>query len=82
MSNKEIPQVGDSVIYTDEVGVEHDALVTVYWGGDREGGSINCVYISGDSTKTDPYGRQTERASSVSRQSEHTAHGRHWHPKA
>ena len=82
MSNPEIPQIGDAVIYTDEVGVEHDALVTVYWGGDHEGGAMNCVYVSGDPAKNDPYGRQLERASSVSRQSEHTAHGRHWRPKA
>jgi hypothetical protein len=82
MSNKEIPQAGDAIIYTDEVGVEHDALVTIYWGGDREGGALNCVYVSSDPAKTDPYGRQVERASSVSRQGEHTAHGRHWRPKA
>lgn len=82
MKNPEIPQVGDVIEYVDEVSVPHDALVTIYFGGEREGGALNCVYLSSDSSKNDPYGRQVERASSVSRESEHTAHGRFWRPKA
>lgn len=82
MFDPEIPQVGDVIEYVDEVSISHDALVTVYWGGDRPGGALNCVYVSGDAEKTDPYGRQLERASSVSRQQEgSTAHGRFWRPK-
>lgn len=76
------PKVGDVVVYTDEVGVEHDALVTAYWMGDKPDGALNCVYITKDTSKTDPYGLQTERASSVSRQNPSaTAHGRFWNPK-
>ena len=75
------PSVGDVIVYVDEVSVPHDALVTAYWGGEHPNGALNCVYLSSDENKSDPYGRQTERASSVSRQSEHTAHGRYWKPK-
>lgn len=82
MSDPNTPQVGEVIVYTDEVSVEHDALVTAYWGGDQPNMALNCVYVSGDSGKSDPYGRQLERASSVSRQSEHTAHGRYWKPKS
>lgn len=74
------PVVGQVVVYVDEVGVAHQALVTAYWGGDRPDGALNLVYVSSDSEKSDPYGRQIERASSVSRESEHTAHGRFWRP--
>jgi len=81
MSDPNRPQVGDVVIYTDELGMEHDALVTIYFGGETPNMSLNCVYVSGDPDKSDPYGRQLERASSVSRQSGFTAHGRFWRPK-
>lgn len=82
MSESDKPAAGDVITYVDEVGVAHDALVTVYWGGEQPNGALNCVYVSSDDTKRDPYGRQLERASSVSRQSEHTAHGRYWIPKS
>lgn len=83
MSDSDKPGFGDAVIYIDEVGVEHDALVTQYWGGDQPNGALNCVYVTTDDTKRDPYGRQLERASSVSRQKEGvTAHGRYWRPKS
>ena len=82
MSDSDKPKAGDVVIYVDEISVEHDALVTVYWGGDQPNGALNCVYVSSDETKRDPYGQQIERASSVSRESEHTAHGRFWRPKS
>jgi hypothetical protein len=75
------PSVGDVIVYVDEVSVAHDALVTAYWGGDHPNGALNCVYVSDDDSKKDPYGRQLERASSVSRQGPHTAHGRYWLPK-
>jgi len=75
------PKVGDVLVVTDELGVEHDALVTIYFGYDRADGALNCVFVSNDVDKTDPYGRQLERLSSVSRQSDNTAHGRFWNPK-
>ena len=82
MSDSDKPSFGDVIVYVDEVGVEHDALVTQYWGGEQPNGALNCVYITTEDTKRDPYGRQVERASSVSRQSEYTAHGRYWKPKS
>lgn len=77
------PVVGEVIVYTDEVGVEHDALVTIYFGGNQPDYALNCLYVSKDENKSDNYGRQIERASSVSRQREGvTAHGRFWRPKA
>jgi hypothetical protein len=80
MSDPNTPGFGDVIIYVDEVSVQHYALVTQYWGGDQPNMALNCVYVSSDESKKDPNGRQIERASSVSRQSEHTAHGRYWKP--
>lgn len=82
MRNPEKPNAGEVIIYVDEVSVEHDALVTIYFGGEGEGGALNCVYVTKDDSKSDPYGNQLERASSVSRFREGvTAHGRYWKPK-
>jgi hypothetical protein len=82
MSGSDKPNVGDVITYVDEVSVAHDALVTAYHGGEQPNGAVNCVYVSSDSTKRDPYGMQLERASSVSRQNEYTANGRYWIPKS
>lgn len=76
------PSVGEVITVTDEHGREHDALVTIYFGQDRPDCALNCVFVSDDSSKTDPYGRQVERLSSVGRQTEQSAHGRFWNPKA
>lgn len=81
MGNPEMPTFGDTIIYVDETSNEHNALVTQYWGGSTEGGALNCVYVTSDDTKRDPYGNQLERASSVSRYREGvTAQGRYWKP--
>jgi hypothetical protein len=68
---------GDVVTYVDEVGKSHQALVTIVHGNTAES-CINVVYVSDDDTKRDSYGRQVERASSVQKQSEYTAHGRYF----
>jgi hypothetical protein len=74
--------IGDSVIYVDEHGQEHCALVTVLHEGFAQsyGGEVGCnlVYVSGDAEKSDPYGRQIDRATSVVHQSGQPAHGRFW----
>ena len=72
-----ILQVGDVVTYRDEHGVDHNALVTVVHGNTAQS-CINVVYLSSDETQRDSWGRQIERASSVQRQSEFTAHGRYF----
>lgn len=63
-------RVGSEVVYIDAQRVKHSALVTHVWGqGHADGGSkhpgCNLVYVSSDAAKTDPYGRQIERATSV-----------------
>lgn len=81
--------VGDAVVYVDEVSVPHTALITAIWNAtgsiDLDVDSdhkacINVLYVSSDADKRDPYGRQIERASSVQGKSEHSAHGRYWIP--
>jgi hypothetical protein len=69
------PKVGEHVIYCDPKGIDHNALVTVDWGG-----CINVVYVSPDETKQDQYGRQIERnaTSVVDGDSSSAAHGRYW----
>jgi hypothetical protein len=59
-------QAGDFVIYTDEVRRDHNAVITAVWGPD----CINVVFVSPDESKTDSYGRQIERQTSVSRYNE------------
>lgn len=75
---------GDPVKVVDENRVEHVGLVTTVHGG--FGGtyapSINAVYVSADPGKTDPYGRQVERLSSLQHFSAGPAQmpspGRYW----
>lgn len=66
-------QIGQAVIFTDPVGQDHLALVTNDFGG-----SINVAYVSGDTARTDTFGRQLERATSVPHQSTQTAPGDFW----
>src|SRR5882672_4519258 len=61
----EWPVTGSYVIAVDEVGKEHNALVTANWGAKEHcktaGPTINLLYVSDDETKTDQYGRQIDR---------------------
>lgn len=68
--------VGSHVVYTDPVGKRHPALITAVWGPELGVNVINVVYVIDDETRNDPYGRQIERATSVSPKNEHSAHGR------
>jgi hypothetical protein len=70
------PHAGKRVIYTDEVSLRHEAIVTICHGPELGQNAINLVYASDDPTKRDQYGRQIERASSVSAKGVGTAHGR------
>lgn len=69
-------KVGDAVIFADPLRNEHDAVVTAVWGPD----CINVVFVSTDESKTDTYGRQIERETSVSRHSENNCFGRSFRP--
>lgn len=66
---KDASKVGDVVKVTDEVGVEHNGLVTAVHGP----ACINVVYLSADPAKRDPYGQQMERLSSLQKKSVTTA---------
>lgn len=72
--------VGDAVVYHDESGKPHNALVNVAWTPPAPGKLplVNLLFISGDESRQDSYGRQFERASSVSHASAWNAHGRYW----
>ena len=72
--------IGQAVTFTDTAGVKHDALLTAVHGNVQRVQitteftgetrdiypAVNLVYVSTDEAKRDPYGRQLERASSVS----------------
>lgn len=77
-TGKDSPYVGSAVTYVDEYSVEHRALITACWGPDLGKNAVNVVYVSGDASQSDPYGRQIARASSVSPEGPHTAHGRYY----
>lgn len=68
--------VGDTVIFVDPVRRERAAVVTAVWGPD----CINVVFVSNDESKTDSYGRQIERETSVNRHSESFCFGRSFRP--
>jgi len=70
-------QVRDHVVFVDAVGKRHEALLTEVWG-EAAPCSVNLVYVSGDPSKTDPYGRQIERETSVVHKSYQSAHGMYW----
>jgi hypothetical protein len=72
--------IGETVIFVDSVGKEFPALVTNEfgaWGPENEP-SINVVYISDDSARTDNFGRQLIRSTSVVHQSNQFAPGNYW----
>lgn len=72
-------KVGDAVIYVDEHGQSHNALVTAVWGTpEQEDPSLNLVVVNPDDTMTDSYGRQIVRQTSQVHQSRQPAHGRYW----
>ena len=83
-------KIGDAVKVVDEVGIEHDALVTASWGSGSQGEqqydeaeqvflAINVVFVSSDPLKTDCYGRQKEHLSSVAHRSvKGECLGRYW----
>lgn len=70
-------KIGDAVTYVDEIGEEQHALLTAVHGAD-DTPSVNLVFVSADEAKRDPYGRQTERRSSVVHESNQSADGNFW----
>ena len=90
MSEIKKAKAGEHVVFTDSRGVERSALLTIVHGESlmipaRDGQeeqeyhpSVNLVFVTGDDSKTDPYGRQIERESSVVHRKEQGAHGNFW----
>lgn len=74
MANDREVEVGGRVIWHDAKGQPHNALVTTVWSKD----CLNVVFVSGDDTKKDGYGRQTEHATSCQHKSLSTVHGYYW----
>jgi len=77
----EQPQIGQACTVVDEVGAVHPGLITAVHGTatDTYQPSINAVFTSHDATKTDPYGRQVERLSSlVHKTGAGSTPGRYW----
>lgn len=58
-------KVGQHVIFIDSLRKKRDAFVTAWWSQT----CCNLVYVSDDAAKTDDYGRQIERSTSVSHKS-------------
>jgi hypothetical protein len=67
-------KVGEKVIYHNPVGKPFEALVTAVWGPK----CINIVFVSGDTERTDSFGRQIERQTSLSHVSNSPVHGQYW----
>jgi hypothetical protein len=80
MSEVRQPVIGQSVVFVDAHGQGHPALVTAVHGSahvDWPSG-VNLVFVTGDASKTDPYGRQIERSTSVVHRLAQGAHGMFW----
>jgi len=67
-----------AVSYYDEHGKAHDALVTEVHGPADQSPSVNLLYVADDERKTDQYGQQIERQSSVVHGDDQSAHGNYW----
>jgi hypothetical protein len=67
-------EIGKDVVYVTPKGERRNALVTAVWSDI----GCNVVFVTADETKTDPYGRQTERAASVIHKSQQPAPGNFW----
>lgn len=74
-------KIGDSIVFLDEHRVEHPALVTNVWQSSGGLPGCNLVFVVDDETKTDPYGRQIERRTSIVHESVQPARASCWrHP--
>lgn len=71
-------KVGDPVVFVDQRATQRAAVCTANWGGDIPHPSINVVFVSGDESKTDQYGRQIQRETSVPHAVNQAAPGYYW----
>lgn len=71
----------EAVIFVDEYGNEHNALVTNEFGDPSRPEApmaINVAYCDPSDGATDQYGVQLVRKSSVVHESQQSAHGMYW----
>jgi len=66
--------IGDMVVFHDPKGDPHNSFVTAVWSAH----CINVVFVSTDENRTDQFGRQIERESSVEHASILGVHGNCW----
>lgn len=69
-----IPKLGESIVFCDPKGMDHDALITAVWSET----CVNIVYVSSDENRKDSYGRQLERETSLVHVSQSEVHGFYW----
>lgn len=69
-----MPKVGEVVVYHDEKGEAHNALVICVFGED----CINFVRVNPDKSRDDSYGRQIDRLTSQVHKSRTPVHGNYW----
>lgn len=71
--------VGQVVVFHDSRNRPHQALVTCVWNpGELVSTGVNVVFVSLDEERSDSYGRQIERETSVVHGSCQPAHGHYW----
>jgi hypothetical protein len=81
MSTERTLDVGDCVIFHDEHGVPRPALVTAVHGSITAPDSVPCInlmFVSADPARTDGYGRQVERRTSLVHAAQQSAGGQYF----
>ena len=83
MDESKFPKVGQHVVFVDALSVPHDAIVTggpEQQGWNAEWGApwCNVVYVDPDPSRTDSYGRQVSRQTSLTHVTRQSAPGMYW----
>jgi hypothetical protein len=75
-------RIGDHVVYVDPFSKPQQAVLTAVWDSGHEeiypSPAVNVVWVSADPARTDSYGRQVERATSVPHVTSQRAPGSYW----
>lgn len=76
---KRSTKVGDPVVWHDENGNPHNALIICVFPAQESGmGLLNIMLPSPDENQEDSYGRQIHRETSCMHKSSSNVHGRYW----
>lgn len=71
-------KVGDAIVFIDEHRQSHEALVTKVWVSVGNMPGVNLVFVVNDESKTDNYGRQIDRRTSIVHLSQQPARASCW----